>query len=245
MDSSAGKPDIFDIIQKLPAPGGLLWGLARVLLVMVICIYLWRHAGLEKPIGRTLQNTSQWVADQLIEPVEIVSRQPSRQNPDILVPTKSLATVTIHASEQSHQNFALLLPVILLAAFPLKRFAATLPQMLLGVVLMGVFAVVLHVAQSYILFNSYLEHGSVTPDLMRERLMLLPINYIILPAVALFLSGLTVSACARFFTARPKKATAKTSPLKEKGKPLAQPKTGRNDPCPCGSGKKFKRCCGK
>ena len=23
-----------------------------------------------------------------------------------------------------------------------------------------------------------------------------------------------------------------------------EPKTGRNDPCPCGSGKKFKRCCG-
>lgn len=21
--------------------------------------------------------------------------------------------------------------------------------------------------------------------------------------------------------------------------------TGRNDPCPCGSGKKFKKCCGK
>ncbi len=24
----------------------------------------------------------------------------------------------------------------------------------------------------------------------------------------------------------------------------AKPKTGRNDPCPCGSGKKFKKCCG-
>lgn len=24
----------------------------------------------------------------------------------------------------------------------------------------------------------------------------------------------------------------------------SRPKTGRNDPCPCGSGKKFKRCCG-
>ncbi|MBQ7651389.1 MAG: SEC-C domain-containing protein, partial [Victivallales bacterium] len=24
-----------------------------------------------------------------------------------------------------------------------------------------------------------------------------------------------------------------------------QPKVGRNDPCPCGSGKKFKNCCGK
>ncbi len=22
------------------------------------------------------------------------------------------------------------------------------------------------------------------------------------------------------------------------------PKVGRNDPCPCGSGKKFKKCCG-
>ena len=25
----------------------------------------------------------------------------------------------------------------------------------------------------------------------------------------------------------------------------AEPKTGRNDPCPCGSGKKFKKCCMK
>lgn len=35
----------------------------------------------------------------------------------------------------------------------------------------------------------------------------------------------------------------------EHGEPLAPyvreaPKTGRNDPCPCGSGKKFKKCCG-
>jgi hypothetical protein len=27
--------------------------------------------------------------------------------------------------------------------------------------------------------------------------------------------------------------------------PAASGKTGRNDPCPCGSGKKFKNCCGK
>ena len=25
---------------------------------------------------------------------------------------------------------------------------------------------------------------------------------------------------------------------------LDQPKVGRNDPCPCGSGKKYKKCCG-
>lgn len=23
-----------------------------------------------------------------------------------------------------------------------------------------------------------------------------------------------------------------------------EPKIGRNDPCPCGSGKKYKKCCG-
>ena len=32
----------------------------------------------------------------------------------------------------------------------------------------------------------------------------------------------------------------------EKAKPVRSgPKVGRNDPCPCGSGKKFKHCCGK
>ncbi|MHB8418779.1 MAG: PBPRA1643 family SWIM/SEC-C metal-binding motif protein [Myxococcales bacterium] len=33
----------------------------------------------------------------------------------------------------------------------------------------------------------------------------------------------------------------------EEGRDVAHPpapKVGRNDPCPCGSGKKFKRCCG-
>jgi len=32
----------------------------------------------------------------------------------------------------------------------------------------------------------------------------------------------------------------------ERAKPLrAGPKVGRNDPCPCGSGKKYKHCCGR
>jgi len=31
-----------------------------------------------------------------------------------------------------------------------------------------------------------------------------------------------------------------------KAKPVrTTPKVGRNDPCPCGSGKKYKQCCGK
>lgn len=33
------------------------------------------------------------------------------------------------------------------------------------------------------------------------------------------------------------------SPVPPKQVVRATPKTGRNDPCPCGSGKKFKKCC--
>jgi len=32
------------------------------------------------------------------------------------------------------------------------------------------------------------------------------------------------------------------NPLKPK---IAEKKVGRNDPCPCGSGKKYKKCCGR
>jgi preprotein translocase subunit SecA len=34
--------------------------------------------------------------------------------------------------------------------------------------------------------------------------------------------------------------SARVSPVKRQGS-----KVGRNDPCPCGSGKKYKRCCGR
>ncbi|WP_104202368.1 preprotein translocase subunit SecA [Billgrantia saliphila] len=39
---------------------------------------------------------------------------------------------------------------------------------------------------------------------------------------------------------RPAAATAEGRPVRREG-----PKVGRNDPCPCGSGKKYKQCCGQ
>ena len=32
--------------------------------------------------------------------------------------------------------------------------------------------------------------------------------------------------------------------FREGAEPVAVEKVGRNDPCPCGSGKKYKKCCG-
>ena len=44
----------------------------------------------------------------------------------------------------------------------------------------------------------------------------------------------------------PAAPAASQPPQPAKQEPLrAQPKVGRNDPCPCGSGKKYKNCCGK
>ncbi len=41
-------------------------------------------------------------------------------------------------------------------------------------------------------------------------------------------------------------ATSSTAPEKPKKKPVVKvKKIGRNDPCPCGSGKKYKNCCGR
>jgi preprotein translocase subunit SecA len=39
---------------------------------------------------------------------------------------------------------------------------------------------------------------------------------------------------------------ASAAEAQAKAKPVRTgPKVGRNDPCPCGSGKKYKQCCGK
>jgi len=45
---------------------------------------------------------------------------------------------------------------------------------------------------------------------------------------------------------RPSDVVSEAAAAVEKAKPVRTgPKVGRNDPCPCGSGKKYKHCCGK
>ncbi len=40
-------------------------------------------------------------------------------------------------------------------------------------------------------------------------------------------------------------STKKKTKVKATPKPEVEAKIGRNDPCPCGSGKKYKKCCGQ
>jgi len=51
--------------------------------------------------------------------------------------------------------------------------------------------------------------------------------------------------CAQLFRQAWKDTPGALPWLKAGQKALAQPKAGRNEPCPCGSGKKYKKCCGR
>jgi preprotein translocase subunit SecA len=49
----------------------------------------------------------------------------------------------------------------------------------------------------------------------------------------------TAAANASDMVSEASEAVSKAKPIR------TGPKVGRNDPCPCGSGKKYKQCCGK
>jgi preprotein translocase subunit SecA len=58
--------------------------------------------------------------------------------------------------------------------------------------------------------------------------------------------GGTTTASPGGTNAKPSDVVSEAAAAAERAKPIRTgPKVGRNDPCPCGSGKKFKHCCGR
>ncbi len=55
----------------------------------------------------------------------------------------------------------------------------------------------------------------------------------------------TMHAQAEHFDAQRQAAQAPQGEVKTPTIKIETPKVGRNDPCPCGSGKKYKKCCGR
>ena len=56
----------------------------------------------------------------------------------------------------------------------------------------------------------------------------------------------TTNAGAGAAPPRPSDVVSEAVEAVSKAKPVRTgPKVGRNDPCPCGSGKKYKQCCGR
>ncbi|HUA67380.1 MAG TPA: SEC-C metal-binding domain-containing protein, partial [Candidatus Saccharimonadales bacterium] len=61
-----------------------------------------------------------------------------------------------------------------------------------------------------------------------------------------FGGGAAAPAPGSASASRPSDVVSEAAAAAEKAKPVRTgPKVGRNDPCPCGSGKKFKHCCGR
>jgi len=58
--------------------------------------------------------------------------------------------------------------------------------------------------------------------------------------------GGTTTASTNAAQGKPSDVVSEAAAAQEKARPVRTgPKVGRNDPCPCGSGKKYKQCCGK
>ena len=58
--------------------------------------------------------------------------------------------------------------------------------------------------------------------------------------------GGTTSTATGSSEVRPSDVVSEANEAVAKAKPVrVGPKVGRNDPCPCGSGKKYKQCCGR
>ena len=58
--------------------------------------------------------------------------------------------------------------------------------------------------------------------------------------------GATVTGSSGAPAHKPSDVVSEAAAAVEKARPIRTgPKVGRNDPCPCGSGKKYKQCCGK
>ena len=64
-------------------------------------------------------------------------------------------------------------------------------------------------------------------------------------AVSAF-GGTTTTSTGAPAESRPSDVVSEANEVMSKAKPVRSgPKVGRNDSCPCGSGKKYKQCCGK
>lgn len=95
--------------------------------------------------------------------------------------------------------------------------------------------------QTYKLLEAFLEDVRRDPQTVAQR---------ILDSLMPFMTGMTRQQVQEALEATYRQAVqSKKAPVHvyDGNDPYKrmQPKVGRNDPCPCGSGKKYKKCCGK
>lgn len=213
----AQNRDISTFLERLPSGRTLAWGLLRLTFVVVLTNTLWR----ETALAQTIHDAYATATDRIIN----ASRSGGR--------------LRILSGLQSEYLYNLFVPLMVFAFLPLRNLGARFSKLCLSTLFVALLDLIQAVVRNKWAYNITVKHGPeyyITQAKPYEQIVLMTFAYSLVPILSILLASLLIDKVA--LMRQPKITTGKKKSDK------SQPKVGRNDPCPCGSGKKYKRCCG-
>jgi len=135
--------------------------------------------------------------------------------------------------------YNLFVPLMVFAFFPVRRFGVTVFKIALATGFVAVLDLALAVLRNKIAYAAVVAHDKhyyITQTKPDELIDLMTVTYPLVPIVSAILASIIVEGSIR--------SRMRIRQAKNAGERPEVSKVGRNDPCPCGSGKKYKRCCG-
>ena len=231
--------DLTQLLARLPSGRQLALGLLRCLVALGLAITVWRATGLDRGIERLFRSSAEQFVNALGEPPEKTVRVPDAPGSDVMVKRRLIGVIEVHHTLPSEILFGMLLPAVFLVIRPLGKARETVKLAAVGVGLMFLLAYAESVGYAYYAYLVTSRPGSHQLESARTHVVFLALNYSILPGLAVGVSYALTPAMGRAL------AAARRAVASPKGSGPRTARCGRNDPCPCGSGLKFKKCCGK
>ena len=242
MNQAAGQPpDLMQLLAFLPSGRRLALGLLRCVVALAAAVTVWRATGLDRGVERLFTASAERFVNAVEKPPEKVVQVPERAGSDVMVTQRLVGVIEVHHTLPSEIVFGMLLPAVFLAFRSLGRARESAKLAAVAVGLMFLVAYAESVGYAYYAYLVNSRPGPHRLESARTNVIFLALNYSILPGLAIGLSHLVARRGGGVAAALRARALA-SGRRRSTG---ARPKCGRNDPCPCGSGLKFKRCCGK
>jgi hypothetical protein len=228
MNNIVSDSDVYQILSRMPGVTRLFWGIARLVVVLIIAMLLWRRTGLENWCTGTIKISAEYIVDRIEAPGITIMK-------NYAVSMKK----QIHVGLSSEVYFNILLPSVIIFLFPVKLLKNSLPAIVVATLLMIVFDILQTVVLSYMRYYKIV-------NMTTGSAYLLGISYSIAPVSSIVISHYLINSIKRLLPAgamKSKNCGADIDQNREKYK-VAHETIGRNDPCSCGSGLKYKKCCG-
>ena len=231
--------DLMQLLARLPSGRQLTLGLLRCLLALALALTVWRATGLDRGVEGLFRTSAQRFVNAVEEPPEKVVQVPKGPGSDVMVTKRLVGVIEVHHTLPSEILFGMLLPAVFLAFRSPKRARESAGLALVAAGLMFLLAYAESVGYAYYAYLVTSRPGSHQLESARTHVVFLALNYSILPGLAVWLSHLATPAMGRAL------AAVRRAAARRKGGGARRVTCGRNDPCPCGSGMKYKKCCGK